>query len=425
MIKLELRKSITILVFLGLVNVSIGQDSSSIKKQSKEPKTPPMGWNSWNHFKKGISDSIIREVIDGAQKYQLNEFGYKYLVLDDGWQEKKLGKQGELIPFEKKFPNGIKPLVKYANNRGFELGIYSSPNIYTCGNRAGSLGNEKLHAKQFVEWGCKFVKYDYCPVRNGEDDLKSSNIIERYRVFGKALHQLDSDVVYAICEKGWTGGFSNRQQKKRKVRKTVTAEERRKAFSWCSDVGGVMWRTTGDIGPKWNRIMQIVDAQEGLSDLSGPNSFNDPDMLEVGNGELTLEENRAHFSLWCMLNAPLFLGNDLRNISDEVLKIITNKELIALNQDKSCKQAKKVFDKNEIEVFVKVLSDGDYGVCILNRNKMAKEFKLMREQIGLDVSESFSIYDLWNHKAIGSLGSDITMEIPAHGVKVYRLKLKK
>jgi alpha-galactosidase len=312
-------------------------------------QTPPMGWNSWNKFGKGISAKLVEEIADGAKKYKLDEAGYKYLVIDDGWQLRELGPQGELVPNPATFPHGIAPVAQYVRQRGFELGIYSSPNILTCAGFAGSLGHETEHVRQFAAWGCTFVKFDYCPVRNGEPGLVRENIIDRYRAFGDALKSNAPDILFAICEKGWAGQITKRQRVKDSP--PITAKQRREAFAWCREVGGVMWRTTGDIKPEWSSIMQILDEQEGLASLAGPRAFNDPDMLEVGNGDLTDAENRAHFALWCMLNAPLILGNDLRTIPDDVLKIITNKEVIALNQDALCRQAEKVVDSGDIEVF--------------------------------------------------------------------------
>lgn len=221
------------------------------------------------------------------------------------------------------------------------------------------------------------MKYDYCPTRNRKRDLPKDEIVKRYRVFHEAIERHDPEILIAICEKGWAGKLYKMQRKT-----PVTPEQRRAAFDWCSEVG-VMWRTTGDINPKWSRIMQILDAQEGLAPLSGPNSFNNPDMLEVGNGKLSHAENRAHFSLWCILNSPLILGNDLRDVAQDVLEIITNKEIIALNQDPLCKQAVKVVDTGRIEIFSKPLANGDLGVCVLNRGGSPKTVIVEWEHLGL------------------------------------------
>jgi alpha-galactosidase len=294
-----------------------------------------MGWNSWNEFGVNVSEDLIMEVCDAMKARKLDECGYNYIVIDDGWQAKKLRDNGLLEASTEKFPYGIPNLTHYLNCKGFELGIYSSPNIRTCADFPGSLGLEKKHARQFAQWGIKFLKYDYCPTRNGEQGNAPDTILARLKNMKSALDKADPDIVYAICEKGWYGGQIKNARQFR-TQRSISSENRYELFEWAPALG-TMWRTTMDIRPDWEKIMQILDAQDGLARLSGPGSFNDPDMLEVGNGDLSLAENRAHFSLWCILAAPLFLGNDVRNIPDDVLNIITNKEVIALKQDKLCK----------------------------------------------------------------------------------------
>jgi alpha-galactosidase len=379
---------------------------------------PPMGWNSYNRFGLGVTAQLVREIADGMKKYQLDDAGYKYLVIDDGWQSKQTGPKGELLCAQDKFPDGIAPLVKYVKNLGMELGIYSSPNPCSCGGRPGSLGYEDLHAKQFADWGVKFVKYDYCPTRSKERDLPGDAIIQRYQVFHAAVQKHDPGMIVAICEKGWAGSL---YQKPRNANAPpLSPERRRAAFDWCAQVG-VMWRTTGDISPKWSRIMEILDEQEGLASLSGPSAFNDPDMLEVGNGKLSAAENRAHFSLWCVLNAPLMLGNDLRQIPADTLAIISNKEVIALNQDLLCRQAEKVADTGDIEVFTKPLANGDLGVCVLNRGASPEKVAVKWVSLGLEPGSSVTARDLWTHKDIGSFSGPIEISVPSHDVVVYRL----
>jgi alpha-galactosidase len=378
-----------------------------------------MGWNSWNTFGRTISAKLVEEIADGAKQSKLDELGYKYLVIDDGWQQKELGPKGELVPNPTTFPHGISPVAQYVRKRGFELGIYSSPNDLTCAGFAGSLGHESLHCRQFADWGCTFVKYDYCPVRNSEPGLARDQIIERYRVFGTALKANAPDILFSICEKGWAGQITKRQRTKDSP--PITSQQRFQAFAWCKEVGGVMWRTTGDIQPAWTRIMQILDEQEGLAALAGENAFNDPDMLEVGNGNLTEAENRAHFTLWCMLNAPLMLGNDLRNIPEGVLKIITNKEVIDLNQDRLCQQAVKVEDIGDIETFVKPLANGDVGVCVLNRAEATQKVALNRNTLGLKKGKAWHVRDLWEHKDLAKLTDQVDLVVPSHDVATFRM----
>lgn len=410
---------IVTIIFTVLISIaSVFADESDYT--ANIGKTPPMGWNSWNKFHRGISADIIREIADGAAKYKLNEAGYKYLVIDDAWQASGLGPNEELVADPNKFPDGIAPLVKYVRDRGFELGIYACPNKLTCAGFPGSLGHEKLHAKQFGDWGCMFLKYDFCPTRSGEIGLAYDEVVRRFRAMGDALHDQDPRIVYAICEKGHAGKINRRTRKHAGITTPVTLEERLKAFSWCADVGGVMWRTTGDISANWDRIMSIVDEQEGLACLSGPGAFNDPDMLEVGNGNLTEAENRAHFTLWCMLSAPLILGNDLREIPKDVLEIITNEELIALDQDLMCKQAKKVLDQGDIEYFVKPLADGDFAVCVLNRSGQSQDVVIDWSKLGLD-KDAYTVRDPWARKDLGVVKKQLLCTIGSHDVFVVRL----
>ncbi len=401
-----------------------------------QTETPPMGWNSWNRFHGNVSEKLIKQIADGAKKNKLDEAGYKYLVIDDCWQANELGENGELAPDAEKFPSGIPSLVEYVKSRGFELGIYSSPNLRTCANFPGSLGREALHAKQFSDWGVKFVKYDFCPTRNKERDLKRETIIERYRVFHEALIKENPDIVHALCEKGWAGGVSsyhpdnkakkaalNRsrtEKNKNTFLRLHTKEEMVEAFRWSAKYG-VMWRTAGDIRPDWGRIMRILDLQEGLEVLCGPNSFNDPDMLEVGNGKLTASENRAHFSLWCMLTAPLILGNDLSDIPDDVLAVITHKEMIAINQDNLCRQAVKVVDSGDLEIFSKLLANGDLAVCVLNRGDLAVETEVKWTDLGLEAGLEKEVRNIWAAEDLGKYKDQIKTSVASHDVVVYRL----
>jgi alpha-galactosidase len=404
-------KTITLLFLLNIVfSTCFGQ------------QTPPMGWNSWNEFGVNVSEDLLKEVGDAMKKYKLDDCGYKYIVIDDGWQSKELGDNGMLEASPVKFPSGMNSLSDYLNCKGFELGIYSSPNIRTCADYPGSLGFETRHARQFAEWGAKFLKYDYCPTRNGEQGTSPDTILARLKSMKRALDAADPTIIYAICEKGWYGGQIKNASKFR-TQRIISSENRYELFEWAPALG-TMWRTTMDIRPNWEKIMQILDEQDGLAQLSGPNSFNDPDMLEVGNGDLSFAENRAHFSLWCLLAAPLFLGNDVRDIPDDVLSILTNKEVIALNQDKLCKQARKVSDANNIEVFLKPLSDGDWGICILNRDDKPRQVEIKWEDLDIQPETIASVRDLWKHENIKRAKKSINGLIESHDVKVYRLNIK-
>ncbi len=386
---------------------------------SYSQQTPPMGWNSWNRFHENISQDLIKGIADAMKAHKLDELGYEYIVLDDGWQADSLDKDGSLLASKEKFPDGIRALTEYVNRLGFKLGIYSCPNELTCAGFPGSLNLEELHAKQFVDWGVSFLKYDYCPSRNNEKENPAKLIVDRYRIMSEALAELDSSLVFAICEKGWSGGIAKHSPGRDTL--NITGEMRRKAYSWSPELG-TMWRTTPDIKPRWYRLMQILDSQEGLAELAGPGSFNDPDMLEVGNGKLTLAENRAHFSLWCMLTAPLFLGNDIANMSEKILNIISNKKLIAINQDKLCIQAQKVYDNNELEVFLKPLANGDVAVCILNRGESKQLLVLNESLLGVELGRKSIMCDLWENGKPIKLNKPVAVSIKPHDVRVFKMK---
>ena len=363
-------------------------------------KTPPMGWNSWNYFNcDGINETVIMEMADAMVTSGMKDAGYEYIVIDDCWQSSR-DEDGNIIADPKKFPSGIKYLADYVHSRGLKFGIYSCAGTQTCQERPGSRGYEFQDARQYAAWGVDYLKYDWC--HTGAQDAISS-----YSLMRDALYQAGRPIIFSICEWGVS-----------------------KPWTWANDVGH-LWRTTGDIRNNWNvpdakdgkvwggGVIIILDMQENLEKFSGPDGWNDPDMLEVGNGVLSSEEEKTHFSLWCMLAAPLMAGNDLRNMSGETIEILTNKEVIAIDQDPLGKQGYKIKDEGEFEILYKPLANDDIAICLFNRKRTTIEKKINWEELSIDIS--YHARDLWANKNLGVIENNTRFEIAGHGVVLLKL----
>ena len=272
--------------------------------------TPQMGWNTWNKFWCGINETLIHDSIDALINSGLFEAGYNYINLDDCWQKYR-GEDGYIIPDNDTFPHGIEPLVEYAHSKGLKFGLYSSAGNYTCQGRPGSLDFEEQDAEIYAKWNIDYLKYDNCYNRG------ISSLI-RYPKMGDCLNETGHPIFYSLCQWG-----------------------QEKVATWAKDVGN-SWRTTGDISDSWNSMITIIDQNDKWYKYAGPGGWNDPDMLEVGNGGMTLTEYKTHFGLWCISKAPLLIGCDITNMSDDIKKILTNKEYIAINQDKLGEQGHKI-----------------------------------------------------------------------------------
>ncbi|MCK4835942.1 MAG: glycoside hydrolase family 27 protein [Candidatus Aminicenantes bacterium] len=364
-------------------------------------KTPPMGWNSWNKFGCDINENLIKEIADAMVKNGMKDAGYEYIVIDDCWQIAR-DKQGNIIADPKRFPSGIKALADYIHSKGLKFGLYSDAGTYTCQKRPGSRGYEYQDARTYASWGVDYLKYDWC--FHGKQNSEAS-----YKLMRNALYAAGRPIVISICEWGTT-----------------------KPWLWARDIGH-LWRTTEDIQDCWDCINDwggigwtlILDKQSGLEQYAGPGHWNDPDMLEVGNGGMSDKEYRAHFSMWCMLSAPLMAGNDIRNMSESIKNILTNKEVIALDQDPLGKQAYKYGDFGDYEIWVKFLMDKELAIAFLNRgdrsiNIIVKWRNILRKT-GLE-KNSYKLKDLWKHKIIGDTKSIFKAKIPSHDILLLRLK---
>lgn len=384
--------------------------------------TPPMGWNSWNTFDVNISDSLIRQIADSMVSSGMRDVGYQYINIDDLWQLPDRDENGRIQINKEKFPHGIKALADYVHSKGFKLGIYSDAANLTCGGVAGSYGFEEQDAMDFASWGIDLLKYDYCNAPPSRDTA-----IVRYKRMSEALKKTGRSIVFSICEWG-EGGIPPHGQ-----------AGGRKPYEWAASVGGNYWRTTLDIRNAWlldiynarsNSIMQILDINAPLADYAGPGHWNDPDMLVVGidtskttvvnrSGAkgCTIEEYRSHMSLWCLMASPLLAGNDIRNMNESIREILLNREMIAVNQDPLGKQAKRVRDDGDEEVFVKPLSDGSYAVGFLNRNDSADAtIRLSWNELG--IKGKWKIRDLWTHRDLGEFSDYFDSVVKPHQCKV-------
>jgi len=368
-------------------------------------QTPPMGWNTWNTFRLDINEDLVKESVEIFISKGLKDAGYEYVVIDDGWQIDR-DEEGNILHNTERFPSGIKRLADHIHSKGLKFGIYSDAGYKTCGGFPGSLGYEYQDARTYASWGVDYLKYDWC--FTGTQSAPDS-----YALMKDALVKAGRPIVFSICEWGTS-----------------------QPWEWAPEVGN-LWRTTFDIRPCWDcgemtvsrgmevenfiGFTKILDLQVGLESYAGPGHWNDPDMLEVGNGNLTYDENVAHFSLWCILAAPLMLGNDIRNMSDEVMEIITNKEVIAVNQDPLGRQGKKVRDDGDFEVWSKELQDGSRAVVMFNRSEGEKDIGFSWSEIGLPQKLKFQVRDLWKKEDLGKFDGYYSATVPSHGVIMVKV----
>jgi alpha-galactosidase len=366
---------------------------------------PPMGWNSWNKFGCNVSEKLIKEMADAMVGSGMKDAGYNYIVIDDCWQIKR-DSAGNIIPDPERFPAGMKALANYVHSKGLKLGIYSCAGSKTCQGRPGSRGYQFQDARQYADWDIDYLKYDWC-FEEGQDAHSA------YKTMSDALKSTGKNIVFSICEWGTS-----------------------KPWEWGQGVGN-LWRTTNDIidcfdsKVNWGGVgvLNIIDQQVDLWKYAGPGHWNDPDMLEVGNGGMTEEEYRTHFSMWCMLAAPLMAGNDLREMPENIKSILLNKEVIQIDQDTLGKQGIKFLDMGDHEVWVKFLANKELAVTFLNRSEQPwncdytwKKLAIYHEEYTIRFSKTnYKIHDVWTHQDIGTTDQQLKKTVPAHGVLTVRL----
>ncbi|MGC9670748.1 glycoside hydrolase family 27 protein [Planosporangium sp. 12N6] len=359
-------------------------------------RTPPMGFNNWNSTgcRSDFNEAMIKGIADLFVSKGLRDAGYRYVNIDDCWAEPARDPDGNLVPDRTRFPNGIKAVADYVHGKGLKFGIYTSAGTKTCngtGGFPGGLGHEKQDAALFASWGVDYLKYDNC--NNQGVDART-----RYTAMRDALKATGRPIVYSICEWGRTDP---------------------KVWTWGADVGN-LWRTTGDISDNWSKIISILHANEKLAQYAGPGHWNDPDMLEVGNGKLTDTEYRSHFSLWAVMAAPLLIGTDLRKASPATYTILTNRDVVAVDQDSLGKQGVLVKRTNGLAVYSKQLANGDRAVALFNESDSGTTISTSAAEIGLGGSSSYTLKDLWSTSSRTTSGT-IRASVPSHGTVLYRV----
>ncbi|WP_433968102.1 glycoside hydrolase family 27 protein [Tunturiibacter gelidiferens] len=363
-------------------------------------KTPPMGWNSWNKFGcQGLNEKVVRETADTMVSSGMKDAGYQFVILDDCWQTGR-DTSGNIVADAERFPSGIEALADYVHSKGLKFGIYTDVGTMTCAKRPGSIGHEYQDAKQYANWGVDYLKEDWCNTLPGQNSESS------YTLMRNALADSGRPIVFSICEWGST-----------------------KPWLWAGSIGN-LWRATGDIQDCWdckkdwggNGVTQIIDQMNGLETYAGPGHWNDPDMLEVGNGGMTKEEYRAHFSMWAMFSAPLLAGNDISNMTPDTKEILLNKEVIAIDQDPLGHQARRVKKTGDLEIWSKQLQDGGRAVVLLNRSPAAAKIAVAWTDIGYPDTLSASVRNLWNANDLGKQSGGYSADVPSHGVVMLTIK---
>ncbi|XP_073316382.1 alpha-galactosidase 1-like [Primulina huaijiensis] len=355
--------------------------------------TPPMGWNSWNHFNCMIDEKMIRDTADALVSTGLAKLGYRYVNIDDCWAEISRDEKGYLVPKKSTFPSGMKALADYVHGKGLKLGIYSDAGYFTCSKKMpGSLGHEEQDAKTFASWGIDYLKYDNC-------NNDGSKPLVRYPVMTQALMNTGRPIFFSLCEWGDMH-----------------------PATWGFKIGN-SWRTTNDISDNWDSMVSRADQNEVYAEYARPGGWNDPDMLEIGNGGMTKDEYVVHFSLWAISKAPLLIGCDVRNTTKDILDIIANKEAIAINQDKLGVQAKKVRMEGDWEVWAGPLSKYRVALVILNRGAWRTAITAHWDDIGIPVGSTVVARDVWEHKTLKTrFVGNLTATIDPHSCKMYVLK---
>jgi alpha-galactosidase len=420
------RRSLVTLLFLSAVILLTACGETQKKQEAQEAQpaivsdnlalTPPMGWNSWNGLGKNVSEDLIKSIADSFITLGLKDAGYTYINLDDYWQGKRDSVTGLLSADPVRFPSGIKALSDYVHSRGLKLGIYSDAGTMTCGDQPGSYGYEENDAKTFAEWGVDYLKYDYCycnDYASQNNDYKEA--IKRYKAMGDALKATGRPMVFSICEWG-----------------------PRSPWLWGKEVGGHLWRTSYDVGDKWEDprnehsqigILTSIDVMCDLERFAGPGGWNDPDMLVIGlgnsgyikGGGCTEAEYRTQMSMWCMFSAPLIISCDVRNMSMETKNIVLNKDVIAIDQDPLGKQAFRVWRKDGVEAWKKPMAGGKVAIAFLNRNSTSQSVTVPYDQLELEPQSAYISYDVWKHEQVKQPAGALQSKLTPHETQVFVL----
>ncbi|MFI5913003.1 NPCBM/NEW2 domain-containing protein [Dactylosporangium sp. NPDC051541] len=355
---------------------------------------PPMGFNNWNAFGCEVDAALIEQTADIIVSSGLRAAGYNYVNIDDCWSQKERDADGRLVPDPVKFPAGIRGVADYVHGKGLKLGIYGDAGTKTCAGYPGSLGHETTDARTWAGWGVDYLKYDNC---NNQSDGSQADYIRRYTAMRDALAAAGRPIVYSICEWGAS-----------------------QPWTWAGGVGQ-LWRTTGDISDSWPSLRSIIAQNAPLYPYAGPGHWNDPDMLEIGNGEMTATEYRTHMSMWAVMAAPLIIGTDLRTASAETLSILGNRELIAVDQDRLGVQGKVVADSGGLMVLDKPLANGDHAIALYNSTDTLATVGVPAAATGLHRAPAYRLQDLWTGTVLQAR-TTIAAAVPAHGTVLYRVR---
>ncbi|MDQ8205249.1 glycoside hydrolase family 27 protein [Pelagicoccus sp. SDUM812003] len=386
--------------------------SASAQKFENLALTPPMGWNSWNTFESAIDEDLIKETAQAMIDSGMRDAGYVYIVIDDCWSLRERDAEGNLVADPEKFPSGMKALADYLHERGFKLGMYADAGKTTCAGYPGSQGHEYQDARTFAAWGVDYLKYDWCATGTRDP-------IEAYTTMRDALYAAGRPIVFSICEWGDND-----------------------PWLWAQDIGH-LWRISGDIydcwdcEQEWSRGFKVildryhelkpsVVGRDGLGVYSGPDGWNDLDMLEVGNPGLSVAESRSHFTLWALIGSPLMAGNDVRSMSPEITEILTHPDVIAINQDPDGVAAWRFgIVPGKHQTWIKPLSDGDWAVCVLNTSDQEQRIEIEWHRMERALSGEFEIHDVWNDVELGDTDTPLTAKIGSHDVLLMRLSPKR
>jgi alpha-galactosidase len=354
-------------------------------------RTPPMGFSTWNHFQTAIDDRTIRDVADALVATGMRDAGYVYVNIDDGWQGDR-DEHGAIRP-NPKFPD-MNGLADYLHGRGLKLGLYTSPGPRSCAGFEGSYGHEQQDARTFAAWGVDYLKYDWCSAGLIYDDAEMPAV---YLKMAEATRATGRPMVFSICQYG-----------------------RAEVWKWGARAGGNLWRTTGDIADQWQSMALIGFGQEELAPFAGPGHWNDPDMLEVGNGRMTGAEYRTHMSLWAVLAAPLIAGHDVRTSSPETIALLTNREVIAIDQDPLGRSGRRVVQRGPLEVWARPLQHERTAVALFNRGEEPAKIEASFAELGIDGRAS--AIDVWAQRSLGLVEASVSAEVEPHGVVLLVLE---
>jgi alpha-galactosidase len=392
------------IALLAFASVTVSTQAQALPQAPQVvAQTPPMGWNSWNFFADKVTDKDIRASADLIVSTGMKDAGYIYVNIDDTWEGER--DASGVLHTNAKFPD-MKALADYVHSKGLKIGIYSGPGPKTCAGFEGSLGHEQQDAELYARWGIDYLKYDLCSfipavmMKQAPNDKAEQMriMIAAYDKMSKALKATGRPIVLSLCQYGWDA-----------------------VWEWAPALGGNLWRTTGDISPHWDRIYSIASQQAGLESYAGSGHWNDPDMLEVGNGKLSLAENRTHFTLWAILAAPLLAGNDLTTMKPEIKAILTNRDVIAIDQDPLGRQGVRAYSDGEVEVWTRQLQGGAIAVAIVaagDSRYSTHPFHLNLAKLGLHGQQAGK--DLWTGKPI-TLTDNQPIEIESHDVLLVRI----